>query len=134
MHAWRVAIKPGRPIALALWRGRPVFGMPGNPVAAFICTLIFGAPAFGVLGGREWRDVQGYMIPSNFTKSKKQGRTEFLRARRNAAGQAEVFSSEGSGRISGLSWAEGLVRLGFDSAEIKPGDMVEYIPFSQWLE
>ena len=47
-----------------------------------------------------------FELPANFSKSKKAGRREFLRARiRN--GKVDIFKSEGSGRISGLSWAEG---------------------------
>ena len=134
MQSWRVAIKPGRPIALALWNGVPVFGLPGNPVAAFVCTLVFASPAMGVLSGSAWKDLKGYMLPAAFAKNKKEGREEYLRARLDNEGAVEVFASEGSGRISGLSWADGLVRLQHGAATIKTGDLVEYIPFSKWLE
>jgi molybdopterin molybdotransferase len=131
MALWRMAIKPGRPLALGLWQGVPVFGLPGNPVAALVCALIFARPAMAVLAGAGWSDPQGFEVPAAFAKSKKAGRREYLRARlRN--GQAEVFASEGSGRISGLSWAEGLVELPEPAAEIKPGDMVRYIPFGSF--
>ncbi|MDF1668535.1 MAG: molybdopterin-binding protein [Roseovarius sp.] len=132
MSEWRIALKPGRPLALGLWRGTPVFGLPGNPVAALVCTLIFGVPAMRCLSGAGWRVPQGFTLPAAFTKSKKPGRREYLRAR-ICDGQAEVFASEGSGRISGLSWAEGLVELGEDAAEIQHGDPVRYIPFSSFL-
>ena len=132
MTQWRIAIKPGRPLALGLWKGTPVFGLPGNPVAALVCTLIFARPALGVLAGQNWFEPQGYMLPAGFTKSSKRGRREFLRARlRN--GYVEAFKSEGSGRISGLSWAEGLVELPDDGFEIHPGMMVRYIPFANFL-
>ncbi|KAJ02218.1 molybdopterin biosynthesis protein MoeA [Sulfitobacter mediterraneus] len=131
MALWRMAIKPGRPLALGLWQGVPVFGLPGNPVAALVCALIFARPAMAVLSGAGWSDPQGVEVPAAFAKSKKAGRREYLRARlRN--GQAEVFASEGSGRISGLSWAEGLVELPEPAAEIKPGDMVRYVPFGSF--
>jgi molybdopterin molybdotransferase len=131
MALWRMAIKPGRPLALGLWQGVPVFGLPGNPVAALVCALIFARPAMAVLAGAGWSDPQGFEVPAAFAKSKKAGRREYLRARlRN--GQAEVFASEGSGRISGLSWAEGLVELPEPAAEIKPGDMVRYVPFGSF--
>jgi len=84
------------------------------------------------LSGAGWRVPQGFTLPAAFSKSKKPGRREYLRAR-ICDGQAEVFASEGSGRISGLSWAEGLVELGEDAAEIQPGDPVHYIPFSSFL-
>ncbi|MEM7241459.1 MAG: gephyrin-like molybdotransferase Glp [Pseudomonadota bacterium] len=134
LQTWRVAIKPGRPIAMALWKGKPVFGLPGNPVAAFVCTVIFAAPAFRVLSGGAWQVPAGYKVPAAFEKSKKYGREEYLRARLNSNGAAEVFKSEGSGRISGLAWSDGLVRLDHEAAEIKNGDLVTYLPYSLWLE
>ena len=132
MAEWRIALKPGRPLALGLWQGTPVFGLPGNPVAALVCTLIFARPAMGLLAGSGWCAPQGFVVPAGFTKSKKPGRREFLRARLRD-GKAEVFKSEGSGRISGLSWADGLVELGDDAAQIADGDPVTYIPYSSFF-
>jgi len=130
VELWRIAIKPGRPLALALWDGAPVFGLPGNPVAAFVCTLIFAEPAFRLLAGGMWRQPAGYLVPAAFAKSKKPGRREYLRARLNTEGAVEVFKSEGSGRISGLAWADGLVELPDGACQIAPGDPVRYLPFS----
>jgi len=131
MSLWRIAIKPGRPLALGLWQGVPVFGLPGNPVAAMVCTLVFARPAMGLLAGAGWSEPQGFDVPAAFTKRKKAGRREYLRARMRD-GKAEVFASEGSGRISGLSWAEGLVELPEPAAEISPGDMVRFIPYGSF--
>ncbi|MCF6430850.1 gephyrin-like molybdotransferase Glp [Leisingera sp. MMG026] len=131
MQEWRIALKPGRPLALGMWQGTPVFGLPGNPVAALVCTLIFARPAMGLMAGAGWQVPQAFEIPAAFEKRKKPGRREYLRARmRN--GSIEVFKSEGSGRISGLSWAEGLVELGDGAAEIKLGDPVRFIPYSSF--
>ena len=128
MELWRIAIKPGRPLALGLWNGAPVFGLPGNPVAAMVCTLVFARPALSVLSGEGWTDPRGFDLPAAFEKRKKPGRREFLRARLRE-GRVEVFPSEGSGRISGLSWAEGLVDLPEEGRHIRPGDPVRYIPW-----
>lgn len=131
LQMWRIAVKPGRPLALGLWRGTPVFGLPGNPVAAMVCTLIFAHPAMAVLAGESWRSPQGFTVPAAFHKNKKPGRSEFLRARLRD-GHAEVFPSEGSGRISGLSWADGLVELPHEEMHVAPGAPVRYIPFSSF--
>ncbi|MFX0540844.1 gephyrin-like molybdotransferase Glp [Roseovarius sp. S4756] len=131
MREWRIALKPGRPLALGLWQGAPVFGLPGNPVAALVCTLIFARPALGLLAGAGWAAPQGFDVPAGFAKSKKPGRREYLRARIRE-GRAEVFPSEGSGRVSSLSWAEGLVELSDGAAKITPGDPVRYIPFGSF--
>lgn len=132
LSSWRIAIKPGRPLAMALWQGVPILGLPGNPVAAFVCTLIFGRPALSVMAGSGWRVAQGFTVPAAFTKSKKPGRREYLRARLNEHGAAEVFASEGSGRISGLAWAEGLVELPDGAAQITPGSSVRYLPYGSF--
>jgi molybdopterin molybdotransferase len=129
MALWRIAIKPGRPLALGLWQDTPVFGLPGNPVAAMVCTLVFAAPALSQMAGSEWRVPQGFDVPAAFEKRKKAGRREYLRARMRA-GQVEIFASEGSGRISGLSWAEGLVALPDEALHVQPGDLVRYIPWA----
>lgn len=131
LNMWRIAVKPGRPLALGLWEGTPVFGLPGNPVAAMVCTLVFARPALAVLAGQDWPEPQGFDVQAAFSKNKKAGRTEYLRARLRD-GRAEVFRSEGSGRISGLSWAEGLVVLDEGARDIVPGDRVRYIPFSSF--
>jgi len=132
LKTWRIAVKPGRPLALGLWAGVPVFGLPGNPVAAFVCTLIFARPALAVLGGGAWETPRGVELPAAFAKSKKPGRREYLRARPTPDGRVEVFRSEGSGRISGLVWARGLVELDDPGREIAPGDPVRYLPFSEF--
>jgi molybdopterin molybdotransferase len=132
LNAWRIAVKPGRPLVLALWQGVPVLGLPGNPVAAFVCALVFGRPALGLMAGQGWQMPLGMTVPAAFSKNKKPGRREYLRARLDSDGRAEVFASEGSGRISGLSWAEGLVELPDGAAKIEPGTPVRYIPYSSF--
>ena len=129
MSVWRIAVKPGRPLALAMWQGVPVFGLPGNPVAAMVCSLIFARPALATLAGQGWIDPLAVTVPAAFTKRKKPGRREYLRGRL-VDGQAEVFQSEGSGRISGLSWADGLVELPDGALDVTPGTPVRYLPFA----
>ncbi|MEZ5714334.1 MAG: molybdopterin-binding protein [Paracoccaceae bacterium] len=129
MALWRVAIKPGRPLALGIWAGKPVFGLPGNPVAAMVTACVFGLPALGLLAGRGWALPQGVELPAGFAKRKKPGRREFLRARLRD-GRVEAFRSEGSGLVSGLSWAEGLADLPEDLTELVEGDPVRFIPWS----
>ncbi|MEY8881154.1 molybdopterin-binding protein [Donghicola sp. XS_ASV15] len=130
LSSWRIALKPGRPLALAMWDGTPVFGLPGNPVAALVCALVFARPALSLMAGSGWAEPVGFTVPAAFEKRKKAGRREYLRARLNDQGMAEVFKSEGSGRISGLSWADGLVELPDEAAEITNGTPVKYIPYA----
>ena len=71
MALWRIAVKPGRPLALGVWGGVPVFGLPGNPVAAFVCTLIFARPALLQLAGAGFQVPQAVHMPAAFSKTKK---------------------------------------------------------------
>ncbi len=130
LATWRIALKPGRPLVLAMWGGVPVFGLPGNPVAAMVTTLIFARPALAKLAGAGWQEPIRLHLPAAFHKKKKAGRREYLRARLTAEGTVEVFASEGSGRISGLSWADGLVELMEPAQEIAPGDRVRFLPYA----
>ncbi len=126
---WRIAMKPGRPLALGLWQDTPVFGLPGNPVATMVCALVLAQPALRVMAGGGWQTPSTVMVPAAFAKSKKAGRREYLRARLEN-GSAQIFSSEGSGRVSGLSWATGLVVLDDAAQTVNPGDMVTFLPFT----
>lgn len=132
LTTWRIAVKPGRPLAMGLWRGVPVFGLPGNPVAAFVCALIFARPALCVMAGRGWTQPTGFMVPAAFSKRKKPGRREYLRARLDETGAAEIFRSEGSGLIGGLTWSDALVELPDGAADIEPGTPVRYLPYTSF--
>ena len=133
LTSWRIALKPGRPLALGVWEETPVIGLPGNPVAAWVCTMVFGRPAMEVLAGGIWRDPRGYEVIADFKKKKRRGRSEYLRARLTATGRVDVFPSEGSGRISSISWSDGLVEIGFEEELIEPGTVVRYIPYAEFL-
>ena len=132
LNLWRIALKPGRPLALGMWDGVPVFGLPGNPVAAFVTALIFAHPTLQKMSGAGWSTPHALMLPAGFSKSKKAGRQEYLRAKIGEDGRIQVFKSEGSGRVSSISWARGLVRLEDGARDITPGDPVAYIPFSEF--
>jgi molybdopterin molybdotransferase len=126
---WRIALKPGRPLMLGRWGGTPLFGLPGNPVAAFTCAALFARPALCQMAGAGWRVPEPVLVPAAFEKRKKAGRTEVLRARLRD-GRAETFRSEGSGLVTGLSWAEGFVMLPHEAVSITPGDPVPYLAFA----
>ncbi len=132
LDTWRIAVKPGRPLALGQWRGTPVFGLPGNPVAAFVCALIFARPALRVMAGGIWTTPDSFMVPAAFEKDKKPGRTEYLRAKLNSSGHAEAFRSEGSGLTSGLTWSSGLIELGEKAQSIRKGTPVRFIPYASF--
>jgi len=129
LDLWRIAIKPGRPLALGMWHNIPVFGLPGNPVASFVTALVFARPYLRAMGGAGWQIPSPVMLQAAFEKRRKPGRREYLRGRINADGQLEAYHSEGSGHIAGLSWAEGLIELTDDCAGVKAGQPVRFYPY-----
>ena len=129
---WRVALKPGKPLVLGQWGRMPVFGLPGNPVSAFVTALLFAHPALSLLAGGDWREPKGFQVPAAFTLAKRAGRREFLRARLDETGRAELFRSDSSGMISSLAWADGFVELGETALDIRPGDPVRFVPLSEF--
>ncbi len=136
LHFWQIAVKPGRPLAFGQL-GRAVFiGLPGNPVAAVICFLRFARPVLTALGGGRWPEPRAFLVPAAFVIKKKPGRREYLRARliRATDGRlwAEKILPEGSGILTSLAAADGLVELAEDTTGVAEGDLVEFVPFSEF--
>ncbi|MDA4844341.1 gephyrin-like molybdotransferase Glp [Hoeflea poritis] len=136
-HLWQIAIKPGRPMSFGQIGDCVFLGLPGNPVAAFVCFLLYCCPALRLLGGGTYREPRRYALPAGFAiKSKKPDRREFQRGwlETDDKGNTVVqkYPRDGSGLISGLRSAGGLIELGEDIRAVKPGDPVNYIPFSEF--
>ncbi|MDC3169509.1 molybdopterin molybdotransferase MoeA, partial [Paracoccaceae bacterium] len=133
---WRIAIKPGRPFICARLGAKYVFGLPGNPVAAFICALIILRPSLGRLGGeKDWFEPFSFKAKANFKKYKRLGRTEFLRANLNREnGLVSIFPLEGSSRLSSLSWSNGLIELSEEEQNIDVGRLVDFIPYGSFFQ
>ncbi|MEZ5811087.1 MAG: molybdopterin molybdotransferase MoeA [Rhizobiaceae bacterium] len=135
-HLWQIAIKPGRPMAMGQIGDCAVIGLPGNPVAAFVCFLLYVRPAVVALGGGHWRQPQRYPVPAGFSVPKKKpDRREFwrgwLETGEDGVPVARKFPRDGSGLISGLRLATGLIEIGEDVTAVDEGDMVNYIPFGE---
>jgi molybdopterin molybdotransferase len=135
-HLWQLAIKPGRPMSFGQIGNAVVLGLPGNPVAVFVCFLIYVWPMLRRLGGAPWPEPRRLSLPAHFTfPNRKLGRREFWRGALVPAppGWAIVkFPRDGSGLISGLRAADGLIEIPEDVAEVKWGDPVAFLPFSEF--
>ena len=137
LHMWQIAVKPGRPISFGQIGNCAFAGLPGNPVAVFVCFLLYIYPMLVRLGGGNWVEPQRYPVKANFDMpSKKPGRREFLRGTLSTTAGGEVavskYASEGSGLISSLRASDGLVEIGEDVTAIAEGDAVAFIPFSEF--
>jgi molybdopterin molybdotransferase len=136
LHFWQIAVKPGRPLAFGRL-GRAVFiGLPGNPVAAVICFLRFARPLLTALGGGRWPEPRAFLVPAGFVMKKKPDRREYLRARLvlgpDGRTVAQRIEREGSGILTSLVEADGLVEVAEATTRIEPGDPVEFVPFSEF--
>lgn len=135
-HMWQLAVKPGRPMSFGQIGDTIMVGLPGNPVAVFVCFLMYVAPMLGRLGGAAWREPRRFMLPAAFDMAKrKTGRREFLRGFiENRDGHMVVakYPRDGSGLISGLRVADGLIDILEDTPNITSGDTVAFIPFTEF--
>ncbi len=127
---WRMAIKPGRPVAMGVIGGTPFIGLPGNPVASFVTFTYVVRPAVLALSGAVQGEVAPVLLPAAFTYRKKAGRREYVRAilRKTDDGVLEAvkFPREGAGLISSLVDSDGLVELGEDVLDVVPGQTVKF--------
>lgn len=134
LHHWRLAIKPGKPVALGQLGDVPFMGLPGNPVAAMVTFLLIARPLLLHLAGAEALPIRRFPVMAGFDHAKKPDRREFLRAvlEIGLSGTlvARRHGREGAGMLSSLAGAEGLVELPEDTTRVAPGDIVAYIPLS----
>ncbi|MFN0262970.1 gephyrin-like molybdotransferase Glp [Tepidamorphus sp. 3E244] len=134
-HLWQIAIKPGRPMAMGQIGDTPIFGLPGNPVAAFVCFLLYVRPALFKLGGALWFEPRRFTLPAAFEiEKKKADRREFYRGLLVPGPDgltADKFSRDGSGLISGLRAADGLIEIPEAATSISRGEPVAFIPFGE---
>lgn len=135
-HVWQLAIKPGRPMTFGQVGDTIMVGLPGNPVAVFVCFLMYVYPMLRVLGGASWPEPRRLLLPAAFDFPKrKTGRREFWRGMLvGGVGGLGVdkFERDGSGLISGLRAADGLIDIVEDVPEVRRGDLVPFIPFTEF--
>jgi len=135
LDAWRLAIKPGRPVALGVVRGKAFLGLPGNPVAVVVTFLHIARPVLLALAGAEVRDPPRFPVRAAFDYRKKPGRREYVRVRiEPVPGDLPIArraGSDGAGVLSSLVAADGLVELADDALGLSEGDTAAYLPFSE---
>ncbi|MBB3065342.1 molybdopterin molybdotransferase MoeA [Limibacillus halophilus] len=135
LHLWRLAIKPGRPIALGQVGVVPFVGLPGNPVAVMVTFLNVVRPLLlGLMGARDVT-ARRFKVRADFTHKKKVDRREWVRATLSplpdGGWAASKFPRQGAGILSSMVESDGLVELGEDVTELAPGTMVDFLPFSE---
>jgi molybdopterin molybdotransferase len=134
---WRMAIKPGRPVAMGVIGGTPFIGLPGNPVAGFVTFTYVGRPAILALVGASSRAPVPLRVRAEFDYRKKAGRREYIRVTVKQGDDglfgAMKFPRDGANLLSSLVQTDGLVELGEDVTGVKPGDVLNFLPYSSLL-
>ena len=133
---WKVRMKPGKPVALAMIGDKPVVSLPGNPVSAYAVFAMLVSPLVRRMQGREELFPPVSRLPLRTEHPRQDSREEFLRVQRRAAddGNAELvpYGHQGSGVISSLPWSTGLARLPAD-VQVQDRDRVPYYDLRHWL-
>ncbi|HUA53253.1 MAG TPA: gephyrin-like molybdotransferase Glp [Candidatus Sulfotelmatobacter sp.] len=135
LHFWRLAIKPGRPVALGQIGRVPFVGLPGNPVAVMVTYLRIARPLLLKLAGAADVEPTLYRVRAGFGYRKKKERREYVRAWLEAGADgapvARRFPRDGAGILSSMVEADGLVELPEELTTLEPGAAVDYLPFSE---
>jgi len=131
---WRMAIKPGRPVAMGIIDGTPLIGLPGNPVASFVTFVHVARPIVLALSGAVPEKLMPMPVRSGFAYKKKIARREYVRVSLRKAGDGAIeavkFPREGAGLLSSLVDTDGLVELGEEVTQVEPGQTVAFLAFA----
>jgi molybdopterin molybdotransferase len=126
---WRLAIKPGRPVAMGEIGDTPFMGLPGNPIAAFVTFVHLARPMLAALAGETWRPPTPIAVPAAFVYKKKTGRREYVRVHLHE-GRAHKHPVDGAGILTSLTQSDGLAELADGVTAVAVGDPVGFLPFS----
>ena len=132
---WRVAVKPGKPLAYGRIGTADFIGLPGNPVSTLLTFCLFVRPF--LLRRQGVREVLGkaLSVPAAFRWPRPGRRREYLRARleQGSDGVAvNIYSKQGSDVLTSTVWADGLVEIR-EGDTVEPGDLVPYYSFAELL-
>ncbi|SIS96301.1 bifunctional molybdopterin-guanine dinucleotide biosynthesis adaptor protein MobB/molybdopterin molybdotransferase MoeA [Neptunomonas antarctica] len=134
---WRVAMRPGRPLAFGVVGQVPFFGLPGNPVAVMVTFLQFVQPALRkMMGQRGWQPIKMMAVAQEKIKSRA-GRIDYSRGvyRINDQGElvVQTTGAQGSGILTSMVQANCLIEIGEQYSQVDAGDRILIQPFSDLL-
>jgi molybdopterin molybdotransferase len=141
---WRVGIKPGRPVTMAVLpgvepgSGAAFIGLPGNPVAVFVTFVRVVRPLLLRLAGAEPEPLIALPVTAGFSYRKKKGRREYvrvaLRTRADGSIEAVKYPQDGAGVITSLTETDGLVELPEDTTTVAPGMTVGFLSYAALVD
>ncbi|MDK9712962.1 MAG: molybdopterin molybdotransferase MoeA [Sulfuritalea sp.] len=131
LDLWKIAIKPGKPLAFGRVGAAAFIGLPGNPVSSFVTFIMLVRPFILKAQGAASVMPRAQSLRAD-CEWKGDPRREFLRARINAQGGLELFANQSSGVLTSCTWADGLIDNPPGQA-IRRGDTLRFLPFSELL-
>ena len=134
---WKVAMRPGKPLAFGTIKGIPVFGLPGNPVSSMVSFEVFVRPAILKMSGQKEYEKRKIEAEAEEDIKKKPGLRYFLRANtRWQQGRylTRTTGPQGSGILKSMALANSLIILPEDEEFIKKGSSVTVKFFDQGVE
>jgi molybdopterin molybdotransferase len=136
VHLWRLAVKPGRPLAFGHVEGTAFVGLPGNPVAVMACFMMFVRPILDRLEGARVQPLRRWSVRSGFSMKSKPDRLEWLRGTLSEQDSdliADRYPRQGSGIIHSLTDSDGLIEIPEDMTAVTKGDRLGFISFREAL-
>lgn len=127
---WKIAMKPGRPLAFGKVGRASFIGLPGNPVSSFVTFLIFVRPFLLKTQGIADPAPRAIAARADFDWSDPDARREFLRVKWNTQGGLDLYPTQDSAVLTSTAWADGLVDNPAQRA-IRKGDSVRFLPYSE---
>jgi molybdopterin molybdotransferase len=127
---WKIAMKPGRPLAYGKVQHAAFIGLPGNPVSSFVTFLVFVRPYLLKTQGLTEVAPRAIAARADFDWPQPDARREFLRVKWNAQGGLELYPTQDSAVLTSTAWADGLVDNPAQQA-IRKGDTVRFLPYSE---
>ncbi|HID50382.1 MAG TPA: molybdopterin molybdotransferase MoeA, partial [Chromatiales bacterium] len=133
VNFWKIAMKPGKPLAFGRINSALFFGLPGNPVSVMATFYLFVQPALRRLAGEDAAEPLEFRVPCAEPLKKRPGRTDFQRGilEQDADGNLTVRSvgMQASHILSGMSRANCFIILPRESGNVDAGSLVEVLPF-----
>jgi molybdopterin molybdotransferase len=127
---WRIAMKPGRPLAFGRVGEAAFIGLPGNPVSSFVTFLLFVRPFLLRTQGIAEIGPRAIAARADFDWPEADPRREFLRVKWNARGGLDLYPTQDSAVLTSTAWADGLVDNPPGQA-IRAGETVRFLPYSE---
>jgi len=127
---WKIAMKPGRPLAFGKVGAAAFIGLPGNPVSSFVTFLVFVRPFLLKTQGVGQIMPRAVAARADFDWGEPDPRREYLRVKWNAQGGLEIYPTQDSAVMTSTAWADGLVDNPPNHA-IRRGDTVRFLPYAE---